>query len=260
MGKNTRILIVDDDPGMTETLADIFIEMGFGVTVAGDGYRAIEIINEQAYDFVLIDIKMPGIDGVETLEEIKRASPSTKVILMTAYALEERTQKALAEGALSIFFKPLDIDRIVGLIEKVGQGVLILAVDDDPNICETFKDILEQNSYKVSVAHSGQEAIRCAKEKAHDIVFIDIIMPDMNGVETYLAIKDINPGITAVLVTGYGPEVAELVAEATRNSAYACLHKPLDMDNVVALVARLIGLKHRGEPLGKPGDGGEWHG
>jgi len=259
MGEKVRILIVDDDPGMTETLADILSHMGYDVAVAGDGYRAIAMIKEKAYDVALMDIKMPGINGVETFKEVKRISPSTRVIMMTAYALEDLVQEALAEGALSVFYKPLDIDRVVGLIEEAGRGVLILVVDDDPNMCETLKDILEQKSYKVSVAHSGREAIRCAQEKTHDIVFIDVKMLDINGLETYLAIKDINPKITAVMMTGYGQEVAELVEEAIRNNAYTCLHKPMDLDRVVALVEEISRLRCRGS-LRKPGDGGDGHG
>mgnify|MGYP002641921165 CR=1 FL=1 len=257
MGEKAGILIVDDDPGMSETLADILSETGYGVAVAGDGYRAMAMIKEKIYDVALMDIKMPGINGVETFKEVKRLSPSTGVIMMTAYALEDLVQEALAEGALSIFYKPLDIDRVVGLIEKVGQGVLILVVDDDPNMCETLKDLLEQKSYKVGVAHSGREAIGCAQEKAYDIVFMDVKMPDINGLEAYLAIKDINPKITAVMMTGYGQEVSELLEEAMGNNAYTCLHKPMDLDRVVALVDEIFRLRCRGGSLRKPGDGGD---
>ena len=88
MDKKASILIVDDDIGMTETLADIFDDRGYDVAVAGDGYKAIGMIGERAYDIVLMDIKMPGINGVETFKEVKRISSSTKVIMMTAYSVE----------------------------------------------------------------------------------------------------------------------------------------------------------------------------
>ena len=260
MGEKARIFIVDDDPGMTETLADILGDKGYAVAVAEDGYRAIEMIKEKAYAIALMDIKMPGMNGVETFKKLKQISPETRVIMMTAYALEDLEQEALAEGALSIFYKPLDMDRVVGLIEEAGQGVLILVVDDDPNMCETLKDILEQKGYKAGVAHSGQEAIRCAQEKAYDIVFLDVKMPDINGLETYLAIKAINPKITAVMMTGYWQDVSELMEEAIRNNAYTCLHKPLDMDRLVSLVEEISRQRCRGGSLRKPGEGEDRHG
>jgi two-component system response regulator HydG len=72
-------------------------------------------------------------------------------------------------------------------------------------------------------------------------------MPDMNGLETYLAIKDVNPKITAVMITGCGQEVAELVEEAIRNNAYTCLHKPIDMDRLAALVEEISRLRRAGD-------------
>ena len=246
MGENIRILIVDDDPGMTETLADILSDMGHDVAMAGDGYRAIELIEDNLYDVVLMDVKMPGINGVETFKRVKRISPSTRFIMMTAYSLEDLLNEALEEGAYGIFYKPLDIDKVADLIEQAGRGAFVLVVDDEPNTCETIKDILEEKGFNVSMAHSGEEAIKCAREKTHDIVFIDLKMPILNGLETYLVIKDVNPKITAVMMTGYRQEVEELVEEAIKNSAYTCLYKPLEMGKVVALVGEICRRKREG--------------
>jgi two-component system response regulator HydG len=259
MEKISSILIVDDDVGMTETLADILDDMGYDVAVAGDGYRAVERIREKVYGIVLMDIKMPGINGVETFKEVKRTSPSTKVIMMTAYSVEDLIKEALEGGAYGIIYKPLDIDKVMDLIEKAEKGALILVVDDDPATCETFKDVMREKGYKVGVAYSGEEAVRFAtKESDIGIVFIDVKMPVLNGLETYLAIKELNPGVTAVMMTGYRQEVADLVDEALRDSAYTCLNKPLDMDNVIALVEEISRQRLSGT-VSKPGSGGDDH-
>lgn len=239
MTKKVSILIVDDDLGMTETLSDILDDMDYDVAVAGDGYRAIEMIGAMAYDIVLMDIKMPGINGVETFKEVKRISPSTKVIMMTAYSVEDLIKEALEGGAYGIIYKPLDIDKVMDFIEKAEKGALILVVDDDPATCETLKDVMEEKSYNVGVAYSGKEAVRFAKENDVGIVFIDAKMPVLNGLETYLAIKEVNPRVTAVMMTGYRQEAAELVEEAVRASAYTCLYKPMNMDTVIALVEEI---------------------
>ncbi len=256
MEEKTSILIVDDDHGMTETMADILAEMGYDVAVAGNGYRAIEMVREKAYDIALMDIKMPGINGLETFKEFKHINPLTKVIMMTAYSVEDIIKEALEEGAYGVIYKPLDIDRVIDLIVKAEKGVFILVVDDDPNTCDTLKDILEGKSYKAGVAHSGEEAIRYAKEKACDIVFIDVKMPVLNGLETYLMIKDTNPRTTAVMMTAYRQETAEIVEEALRNNAYTCIYKPLDVDKVIALVDE-ISRQRRNKTLKKPEQGDE---
>ena len=114
--------------------------------------------------------------------------------------------------------------------------------------------LLEEKGYKAAVAFSGEEGIRFAKETDIDIVLIDVKMPVLNGLETYIAIKEIRPTITAVMMTGYRQEVAELVDEALRSSAYTCLYKPLDIDKLVTLVKELSGQRREGT-LRKPNHG-----
>lgn len=253
------ILIVDDDPGMGETMVDILGDMGYGAYVAVDGYSAIEMIKDKTYDAVLMDIKMPGINGVETFKEVKRISPTTRVMMMTAYSVEDLVKEALKEGAYGIIYKSLNIGKVVSFIEKTEKGSLILVVDDDLNSCETLKDVLEERNYTAGIAHSGEEALKVARENIVDIIFIDVKMPVLNGLETYREIKKINPETTAVMMTGYRQEVKELVEEALSESVYTCLYKPLDMDKVVALIEEIYGQK-TGGTLEKPDHGDKSHG
>ncbi len=254
MKEKVSILIVDDNPGMTETMKDILDDKEYKVDVAGDGYRAIEMIKEKTYDVVLMDIKMPGINGVETFKEVKRISPLTKVMMMTAYSVEELVKEALKEGAYGIIYKPLNINKVLEFIEKAEKGSFILIVDDDPNTCETLKDILVEKCHMVGIAHNGEEAIKCAKKKEFDIVFIDIKMPTLNGLETYRAIKKVNSNITAVMITGYRQEVKDLVKEAIKICAYTCIYKPLEIDKVMVLIEEIIKQKRAGT-LEKPTHG-----
>lgn len=235
----TSILIVDDDTGMTETMSDILDDMGYKVAVADDGYMAIDMIKENTYDIALMDIRMPGINGVDTFKQVKAISPSTKVIMMTAYSVEDLIKQALEEGAYGILYKPLDLEKVEELIENAKEGSFILLVDDEPDHCEILKDILENKGYQVGICHNGEEAIACVKERSYDIVFIDVKMPVLNGLETYLGIKKIRPQIIAIMVTGYRQETEDLVKEAINSSAYMCLYKPLAMDKVIAVVKEI---------------------
>ncbi len=145
----------------------------------------------------------------------------------------------MEEGAYGIIYKPLDIEKVIIVIEEareVRQGALILVVDDDPGTCITLKNILTKKSYSVGVAYTGEEAIAMAQERAYDIIFIDVKLPTINGLETYLAIREINPQAVAIMVTAYRQEVADLVEEALKNDAYTCLYKPLDMEELLRLV------------------------
>lgn len=118
MGKPIRVLVVDDDMGMLQTTADILDARGYQVAVAEDGARAIELVRETCFDLALLDIKLPGMNGVETYRELKKISPAIRAVMMTAYAVENLVTEALEEGAVEVLYKPLDMKRIVALIES----------------------------------------------------------------------------------------------------------------------------------------------
>lgn len=115
------LLVVDDDPGMTETLVDIFSDMGYCADAAPDGYTAVEMVKKKTYSLVLIDIKMPGMNGIETFKELKKISPSVRAIMMTAYSVESLVREALDNGAVAVMYKPLDIRKLKQLIDKMYE-------------------------------------------------------------------------------------------------------------------------------------------
>ncbi len=112
------MLVVDDEPGILETMSDILKEMNFKVTTARDGYQAIEIMKNGSFDAVVMDIKMPGIDGIETLKRIKVTKPDANVILVTAYASDDMVLAARKEGASTVLYKPIDLDKIEALLRE----------------------------------------------------------------------------------------------------------------------------------------------
>ena len=249
MDDKASILIVDDDAGMCETLSDIMEDKGYYTAIALDGYVAIEKVKEMDFDVILMDIRMPGMNGVETLKEIKSINPETAVVMMTAYAVEDLIMEALREGAYSVLYKPFDMERMIRLIDRIRKEGLVLVVDDDRDHCEVFKDVLEERGYQVSIALSGEEAIEAAQENSYDMIFIDVKLPNMNGLETYLALKELNPQAVAVMMTAFRREVKDIVAEALEKDAYTCLYKPFDVEGVIQLVDRICRGKRQGEEL-----------
>ena len=109
-------------------------------------------------------------------------------------------------------------------------------VDDDRDSCEFFKDILGTRGYQVSIAWSGEEAIEMARDNSYDMVFIDTKLPNMNGLETYLAIKEINPQAVAVMMVAYSQEVDDLSEEPLGEDVHSYLHKPFEIEEVIQLV------------------------
>jgi CheY-like chemotaxis protein len=236
MDDKASILIVDDDAGMCETLSDIMEDRGYRTIIALDGYEAVEKVRELDFDVILMDIRMPGMNGVETFRQIKGIQPDAAVVMMTAYAVEDLIEDALLEGAYGVLYKPFDMERMIGLIDGMKEGGLILVVDDDRDNCEFFKDILEARGYQVSIALSGEEAVEMAREDKHDMIFIDMKLPGMNGLETYLAVREINPQAVAVMMTAYPQEANGLLEEPLGEGVYTCLYKPFEIEEVIQLV------------------------
>ena len=239
MEEKTRILIVDDDTSLRRSMSLVLGRKGYIVATAEDGPEAIELVKERPFDMVFVDIKMPVMDGVETHRRIKEIRPDAIVMMMTAYTVEDMVQQALVDGAYGIIHKPLDMEKVIPSIEEAKEskhGALILVVDDDPRVCDTINSMLAQRGYRVGVAHTGEAGIDMAREEAYDIIFIDMNLPTINGLETYLAIKEVNPEAVAIMMTGYRDEMADLVEKALRNSASSCLYKPFNMGEILSLV------------------------
>jgi len=231
----TNVLVVDDLRNIRLTLGGILEDEGHNVVTAEDGYQAIEAVRKTHFDAIFMDIKMPGINGVQTFREVKKIDPEATVIMMTAYSVEDLVKEALEEGAYTIVYKPFDIDKIIAIIEELLHGkILILVVDDQFADRETLKAILEDKGYRVATASDGTEAIQMVKERHYDIIFLDVKLPGMNGVETFEQVKKIDPRATVIMMTGYSEE--DLVKKAVCAGAYTCLHKPFDMEKVITLV------------------------
>ena len=118
MKEKANILIVDDDISLCKTLSSILGRKDYAVTTAQDGPEAIARVKERPFDMTFMDIKMPLMNGVETYRRIKKIRPKAMVVMMTAYAVEELVQEALQEGAYGITYKPLDIERVIAVIEE----------------------------------------------------------------------------------------------------------------------------------------------
>ena len=237
MGK-TNILVVDDLRSMRLTLGGILEDKGHNVVTVENGYQAIEAARKTHFDAIFMDIKMPGINGVQTFREVKKIDHESAVIMMTAYSVEDLVKEAMEEGAYAIVYKPFDIDSIIVIIEELlHEKALILVVDDQFSDRETIKAILEDKGYRVATANDGTEAIEMVKSRHYDIIFLDVRLPDMNGVETFEQVKEIDPKAAVIMMTGYTEE--DLVREAINEGAYTCIYKPFDMEKVIELVEKI---------------------
>ncbi len=107
------VLVVDDEPDFVETLVKRLERRGFAVTGVVSGQEALLLLGKRHFDVVILDVMMPGMDGIETLREIKLGWPKTQVILLSGHGGEEMGMRGMAYGAYSYLLKPVSLKIIV---------------------------------------------------------------------------------------------------------------------------------------------------
>ena len=240
MHEMIKILVVDDNEDFCKNIADILQLKGYEVATAYDGSAALELAKQNHFDVVIMDIKMPVMNGVDAFKRMKSIAPDTAVIIVTAYAMEELIREALREGAFGFLSKPLDIEKLFVLIERaIPDGPLVMMVDDDEKLCANVSDILSNKGYRVSVVHDGDKALDKARENNFDVLLLDMKLPHMNGLETLIAIRDFRPNVMVIVITGYATEMCGLIKQALNKHVLSYLKKPIDMDELASLLERV---------------------
>jgi CheY-like chemotaxis protein len=235
----SSILVVDDDVDTCRNLSDILTDLGYHVDVAHDGPGALERVRHKRYDVALLDLKMPGMDGLTLYREIKKRRAGTVAIVVTAYASGATAEEAVHAGAWQVLSKPVDFPRLLGLVNEALDQPLVLVVDDDPELCASLWDVLRDRGYRVALAHDEPEAAEQLKDKGYKVVLIDMRLPHGNGDTVFQLVRRTNPQARTVVITGYRSETEQIVQRVLREGADAVCYKPFDMSRLLATLQHL---------------------
>jgi len=249
--QSEKVLIVDDEENMRRTLADILTDEGYQVSTASTGEEAIKLCLKRPHEIILMDVRMPGIDGVETFRQIRRHQEGVRVILMSAYSVDDLKAIALDEGAIAFLSKPLDLEQVINLIGGV-KDTAILVVEDDEQTAELLRENLRRQGYRVTIAKSPHDALELVEQIRFDLIFLDANLPSMNGLELYLAIKKITPTAVAIMISDMEKEFEDIAREAVRRNAYTIVRKPLDIDHILDLLQRITRKRVSGDDRKPP--------
>lgn len=180
-----KILVADDEQSMREFLDIMLKKEGYKVTLASNGEEVIHLIENDLFDLVLLDIRMPKLDGITALKRIKAISPETIVIMITAYASADTAIKAMKEGAYDYITKPFKVDEIKLIV----------------------KNALE----KISLQKENLLLKQVVKDRYH---FGNIIGQSSKMLALYELLEKVAPTKTNILITGESGTGKELVAKA----------------------------------------------
>lgn len=245
-----RILLVDDNVDFLDSTKDVVEEEGFEVVTATSGEEAVRLVRWQDFDLVLMDIKMQGMHGVESFIEMKKHDPDIKVIMCTAYIVENLIREALEEGAFAVLNKPFEMNLLLKTIDdalKSGELGRILLADRDRDLCARLSASLRLRGHKVVVAHDGQDAVTKAAQQDFDALVLDIKLPVLDGMQVYHRVRTIQPNIFAVVITGFSDEIDLNTQQLLRReSGLMSLTKPLDTARLLDLLETIFAAKRPG--------------
>jgi DNA-binding NtrC family response regulator len=239
MGEQLKVLVVDDDRRMVKTICDILFVKGFEATAAYTGEEAVEKVALEKPGCVLMDLKMPGIDGVEALKAVREAAPDLPVLLMSAYATEEQVEEAKRQGAYALLSKPLDIQGVLAFLALLRKEESILVVDDDPLFCQTLKDILQATGYRVETEGEAANVLGHMERNYKLAVLLDLKLGTAEGVSVLQEIRAKYPTKPVVLMTGYREEMGGAIEQGLRIGAYSCLYKPFEIEGLIRIIEEI---------------------
>jgi DNA-binding NtrC family response regulator len=141
---NEKVLLVDDEQEFTEVLSERMRSRGLEVVTADSGPSALEKAEHESFDAIILDIKMPGMDGIETLRRLRKINPNLQVIMLTGQATVKAGIEATRLGALDFLEKPADLKQLLEKVDQAKTNKMLLVEEQNE---EKIKDILKSKGW-----------------------------------------------------------------------------------------------------------------
>lgn len=229
-----KILIVDDEIETFSFIADTLEDQGYSVVSVDSGPKALQLAQNTFFDVIVLDINMPEMNGIETLTHLKRISPLSTVITMSAALQERIVDQAIALGSFAFITKPFKIDTLIGTIESAVNTTTVLVVDDDQTDASLITDRLEQRGFKSIMVNDGPQALDVLTNNRPDFILLDIKMPGMDGFAVLEKIRKQHPDTPIVMMSAYLRK--EHIERSMKMGALTCFQKPLKYESVITAI------------------------
>jgi CheY-like chemotaxis protein len=199
--EDARILVVDDDEGLAALFEAVLEDAGYPVTTANSGMEAVRCVNEQEPSVILLDIRMPGMDGIETFRELRRRVPQSQIIFMTGYAEPPLARTRWRGGAVEQLPEPHHLEHLINQIVEVAEDRGALLVAQGVVGSQEIAEALISQSTTPRVVHNAHEAIFHFEGIPRQVVILEEKLVDLPP----LMIRDLNPGVVRLLLSHSAP-------------------------------------------------------
>jgi len=189
----SKVLVIDDSEETRQLMEKILQDEGYNVITAIDGESGIRKAKQLEPFAILLDILLPDINGWNVLKRLK-SMPETVDIPIIIISVLENSSKGISMGAIDFFVKPIEKEKLLDRLRKISikpvEGPMrVLVVDDQPQAVKLVSTILTGEGYEVLKAYGGIEGLDMVRSEKPDLVILDLIMPDMSGIEVLTELK-----------------------------------------------------------------------
>lgn len=260
-----KILVIDDEAAIVNGLIKMLTSWGYEAKASLSGLHGVKYLQSEQFDLVITDMRMPDINAIDLIKRVKLLSPEIKIIILSGSLAELNTSEIEALNIFKLLEKPISqrelkaaVHEALGMpefkksdeIKKIGTESVdvtggwkkngfskgdILVVDDNKDLANSIKSLLSFKNYNVTTAFDGREALDKIKSHKFNLILMDIRMPNMNGIEAVKKIKDINPDLFIVMMTGEAGD--DEVENALHEGGYAILRKPFSPDKLLKSIS-----------------------
>ena len=177
--KKNHILIVDDHPAIRETMNDILLDEGFQTHVANNGKEALDLCLACNFDYALIDVQMPELNGVDVLRKLKEKKQKLpKFIFFSAYSTPELEESALSLGAYAFLTKPIKVEKILYLLRH-NKSISILVHLHDDYLRKCIVNLLSESGYSVNQTKDHGDALIQLRQINYNLIIFDSDSPSL---------------------------------------------------------------------------------
>lgn len=229
MRRLADVLVVDDDENMRRTLSEILEEDGYSSRCVATGEEAVELCRSHTFRLVLMDMRMPGIDGLEAFRQIRQHCRRAQVVLMTAYSHTELERTALAAGFLAVLPKPLNLEAVSRVIAEVtSTTVLNISPATSP---PAWRESALKAGFRVSSSESLTEATELVRQISFDAIVLDAAAASEGLAAAVQSLRGETPDSWLIVVQ----ESPEVLMDGVRNN----LTKPLSTESLLDVLEEI---------------------
>lgn len=233
------VLVTDDNVALAANLEEILCEEGYDVTTVHTPEEALQVAQRKSFDYVLLDVRLPGMDGVTLHGLLSQRMPNAVFVLMTAYTTDDRLEAARRAGVRDILPKPIPIRRLLDALGQGHEGIeRILVVDDDVELGTFLLETLAAHGYRTEWVGTARDARARLLLGEHDAVVLDVKLPDGDGVALATELV-LGHALPVVVISGFELGVIETRLRAAHYERVVFLPKPFTPDRLFSAIHSL---------------------